>query len=147
VGENRAELLILLDEAEQEYLQANWLPKECQIVSAFTDKQPNLRCHGTSRNESSHRPLKEWLDPKHTLDRAVHFLMQNIQAIVRRIAEEENQSRVGIPMVIDRHEFSQLSMRVTRYAIILIIPEWLAAKQLASSGRSFTSLHSTIEAN
>ncbi|KAF8538301.1 hypothetical protein BDD12DRAFT_885502 [Trichophaea hybrida] len=87
VPENRAELLIRLDEPEQIYFSSHWLTKEARMVAAFTAEFPNLGCSGTSRNESFHRVLKEWLDPKYRLDRATEFLMDQINQIIRRIVE------------------------------------------------------------
>lgn len=124
-------MLIRLHEPEQEYVRRQWLSKELRLVSAHTNAYPNLGNHGTSRNESSHRPVKEWLEPRYGLDRAVEFLMENVKTMLRKIVEKENASRVGMPTVIDTYGFSELTMEVTRYAITMLIPEWAAAKEIA----------------
>jgi len=124
VPENRAELLIRLDEPEQIYFRSHWLTKEARIVAAFTAEFPNLGCSGTSRNELLHRVLKEWLDPKYRLDRATEFLMDQM---IRRILEEENRSCTAFAVVLDRIGFTKLIIHITQHAINHISPEWTAA--------------------
>jgi hypothetical protein len=122
-----------MHEDEQVYFRKQWLTKEHQLVSAYVDQYPHLGCYGTSRTESYHNPVKEWLNHHLGLEKAVKYLMQQIDTMVHKIMSEENQSRVGIPMVIDSEGFKSLSLKVTRYAISLIIPEWQQAKTIVLS--------------
>jgi hypothetical protein len=62
------------------------------------------------------------------------MVMEHIKNMVRQIKDEENNSRIGIPITLDRFGFKHLAMKVTLYAINLITPEWLAAKEMALKG-------------
>lgn len=111
------------------------MPKERQFIRCYTKGLANLGCYSTQRNESYHWVVKRNLHWQMKLHIAVMQLMADIRKLVKEVKEEEDRSRRGLPLLLNREAFQHYVGRVTLYALKLLAPEWEAVKELSGNER------------
>lgn len=123
----RDAFLSRLSEADREFVQFNWIPREKTLLLCYTTKLRNLACYSTQRNASYHSAMKEWINPDWDLDESMKNFVRYIQDLPLKTAHDQISSRMKTRIGLDRHAFKHLIHKTTIFALDAVDKEWQKA--------------------
>jgi hypothetical protein len=121
---NRAAMMALMRQSEQTYIEKHWVPKERQVIRAYTEANANLNCFSSQREEGQHPIVKTVLNHQLRLDEAVRRLAIEMTLTVERLFEAEQIDKLKNRRMLEANTWYLIKDNVASWPLLKIEEQW-----------------------